>query len=219
MAVSKATLESMDRDELVETVAGLRGTVEDLDARLDSLEAQVSALQTQNRLLKQVLAGTDDEFATWNVDNMVPMHDRLEELADTVAEHDSRFEMFVVEDGRSASPDERAMHLRQVLLNRADNEDGIAKMTRDSATMALGGNPHKGTVLDAMRRAADGHDANIDGSSDLEPVDAIEFNVGGTVGSDGTARQSQLRLQQDRLTGTEARQILTTERGGREGSS
>lgn len=205
--VSASDLEGMDRDELAEKIV-------ELDGRVQSLEALTDALQTQNRLLKTALAGSPDEFGAWDVQQMVPIHDRVEDLSDTVATHDERFEMFVVEDGKQATPDERAMHLRQVLLNDAEhNDDDIGKMSRDAARKVLDGRLHKGSVLDAMRRAADGSEAQIDGASDLTPVDAIEFHTGGTVGSDGKAQQSRIELDASNLTGTEARQILTTESG------
>lgn len=186
-----------------------RERVAELEARVDALEGLTSALQAQNRMLKRVLAGSEDEFSTWNVDNMVPFRERLEDLEADVGEHAEKFQMFVVEDGESAAPDDRAMHLRQVLLNRArKQDDGIAKMPRDSADGALGGGLHNGTVIDAMRRAADGYEANINGSSDLEPVDAITFFLGGKVGSDGDPDQSFLQLDVADLTGEEAHQNL-----------
>jgi len=80
------------------------------------------------------------------------------------------------------------------------------------------GGLHRGTVLDAMRRAADGDQADIDGSLALEPVDAITFNRGGTVGVDGEAQPSYLEFDRSRLAGVEARQILTTGDGGEEGA-
>lgn len=212
MAATPTEYADLEREELAEKVR-------DLEKRVRSLEGLTDALQTQNRLLKTALAGSDDEFGAWDVEQMVPLHDRVEKVSDTVAEHDERFEMFVVEDGKQATPDERAMHLRQVLLNDAqNNDDGIGKMARDTARKVLDGSLHKGTVLDAMRRAANGSEAQIDGASDLESVDGIEFHTGGTVGSDGQAEQSRLKLHESRLTGTEARQILTTVRGDGGGS-
>lgn len=210
--LSSNDIEAMERDELAQAVA-------DLDGRVQTLEALVNALQRQNSLLKQSLAGSEDEFGTWDHSQMVPIHDRVESNSDMLAEHEERFEMFVVENGKQATPDERAMHLRQVLLNDAENNpDGIGKMRRDTARKVLDGSLHKGTVLDAMRRAADGSDAKIDGASNLEPVAGIDFHTGGTVGKDGDAEQSYLQLDTESLTGTEARQILTTVSGEGGGS-
>lgn len=191
--------------------------IADLEGRIRTLEGLTKALQKQNELLKTALAGDADAFGEWDHESMVPIHDRLEKLSDTVADHEDRFEMFVVEDGGQATPDERAMHLRQVLLNEAEGNDD-ATMARSTAGKTLGGGLHKGTILDAMKRAADGCEADIDGSSDLQPMDAIDFNTGGTVGSDGEARQSYLEMDATNLTGTEARQILTTEEGEGGGS-
>lgn len=183
--------------------------IEELESRVTQLEGLTSALQAQNKMLKRVLAGSEDEFSTWNVDNMVPFHDRLEDVESTVGQHAEKFQMFVVEDGESATPDDRAMHLRQVLLNRArKKDDGIAKMPRDSAGSALGGGLHNGTIIDAMRRAAAGYEADISGNSDLEPVDGITFVLGGKVGSDGDPNQSFLQLDLADVTGEEAHQNL-----------
>lgn len=187
--------------------------VEQLRRRVEDLEGRLTGLSRQNDRLKTILAGSVDEFSTWDADQMTAIHERLEDIEGTVSDHAERFEMFVVENGKQATPDKRAMHLRQVLLNEAQSKDGVAKMRRESCGTTIGGGLHKGSVLDAMRRAANGSEARIDGKSDLEPVDAIEFQKGGTVGSDGQAEQSYVKLDTSGLTGTEARQILTTEEG------
>lgn len=198
---------------MVTTVSSESATVRtaDLEQRIQGLEARLDAIVKQNRMLKLALAGTEDEFQTWNPDNMVCIHSRLQALEETVAEHEDRFQMFVVEDGDKAGPDERAMHLRQVLLNEAqNNDDGVSVLTRDSARATLGGGLHKASVLDAMRRAANGDEAKIDGASDLTPIDAISFAVGGNVIRKEGAEQSAVRMDLDDLTAPEARQILTT---------
>lgn len=185
--------------------------VEALRDRVDALEAQLQAVRAQNRRLKQLLAGDPDEIATWDLDSMVPLHTRLEQLEGTVDEHETKFQMFVVEDGKQSTPDQRAVHLRQNILNQAQKNDApIAKLTRSQADSALGGDLHKQSVLDAMKRAADGHAAKTTGSSDLHPIDAIEFTTGGTVGRDGSPEQSYLVIDLRDLTGDQARQILTT---------
>lgn len=193
--------------------------VEQLRQRVNDLEGRLVGLSRQNERLKKVLAGSEDEFSTWDADEMVPFHDRIDGLEETVSDHTERFEMFVVENGKQATPDKRAMHLRQVLLNEAQSNGGVAKMRRQSCGTTIGGGLHKGSVLDAMRRAANGSEAKIDGNSDLEPVDAITFQNGGTVGSDGNAEQSHISLDTASLTGSEARQILTTEDGAEGGET
>lgn len=184
--------------------------LDELRNRVDALEAKLKAVQAQNQRLKQLIAGDPDKVATWNLDSMVPLHSRLQQLESTVDEHDTKFQMFVVEEGKQSSPDQRAVHLRQNLLNQAQKNDApIAKLTRSQADSALGGDLHKQSVLDAMKRAA-GHAAETTGSSDLHPIDAVEFTTGGTVGSDGSPDQSYLLIDLRDLTGNQARQILTT---------
>lgn len=184
---------------------------DDLETRVRRLEGLVEALQAQNRRLKTVLAGDPDEFSTWDLTEMVPLHDRVEELEATVSDHADRFEMFVVEEGSQGTPDQRAMHLWQILLNQAKrNDSSIAKLTRDQAGSALGGDLHNGSILDSMRRAANGADADINGSSELQPVEGIVFKTGAAVGPDGDPEQSYLELDTRDLTGDEAHQILMT---------
>lgn len=186
----------------------------DLETRVRQLEGLVKALQAQNRRLKAVIAGDPDEFSTWDVDEMVPIHDRVEDLEETVSDHADRFEMFIVEEGSQGTPDQRAMHLRQVLLNRAKrNDTTVGKLKRGQAASALGGDLHRSSVLDAMRRAANGRDANVDGASELQPIDGIEFSTGAAVGKNGDPQQSYLLLDTADMTGEEARGILTTVNG------
>lgn len=187
---------------------------DELAKRVQKLEALVEALQAQNRRLKRAVAGDGDEFSTWDLDQMVPLHDRVEELEATVSDHADRFEMFVVEEGSQGTPDQRAMHLRQILLNQANrNDSSIAKLNRDQAASALGGDLHRSSVIDAMRRAANGNAADISGSSDLQPIGGIEFSTGAAVGNDGVPEQSHLLADTADVTGDEARKILTTVNG------
>ena len=115
------------------------------------------------------------------------------------------------------SPDDRARLLRQQLYNMAksganksETEAGRATMTRDEANARLGGELHNGTVLDAMRRAADGYEADISGSSDLQPVESITFQK-----SDSHESQSKLVIDLADASGSEVRQSLTAS-GGRQ---
>jgi hypothetical protein len=199
--------DAMTRDELIQTVRELR---KDLDAT----EAYAEAAHRRIDTLAVALAGDEDEFSEWAPEEMEPIADRLSSVEDTVASHDEKFEMFVVEDGSSATPDERALHLRQVLWNKGKNNDGKACLTRDEAESSLGGGLHNGTVLDAMKRAADGHDADLgNGSSDIKPFDGITFASGSLGGG-----QSRLELDADDLTMNDLHQNLMTENragGGR----
>ena len=189
-------------------------TDDDLEKRVRRLEGLVEALQTQNRRLKTALVGDPDDFSTWDLAEMVPLHERVEELEATVSDHADRFEMFVVEEGAQGTPDQRAMHLRQVLLNQSKRNDStIAKLKREQAASALGGDLHRSSVIDAMRRAANGRQADINGSSDLQALTAVEFSTGAAVGADGDPQQSYLLIDTGDLTGEEARKILTTVNG------
>lgn len=198
-------VEDMSRDELEDEVAELRGEVDDLKGTVREQGAILKAMRKKMERVETALAGSSDEFSSWDVGEMDPVNDRLRGVEDTVEDHAGRFEMFVVEDGSNSTPDKRAMHLRQILYNQAKSNDGYASIDRDTCDSALGGGLHRGTVLDAMRRAADGENAKINGSSDLTEVDGVEFRKG-----TGKDTQSRLILDRDDLTAADVRQNLTT---------
>lgn len=216
------TRQQLSRDDAIDRL-------EALEQRVDDLEGLVSALRTQNKHLKTALAGSPSEFATWDVDAMPPLKHRVVKMEDQLAEHDAKFEMFVVEDGAAGTPDERAMHLRQVLANKArqvadeqDDRDAEATMTREQCETALGSTVSRAQVLDAMKRAADGSAAAdaeaveytpIQGSSDLQPVDAVGFTTGSAVNNRGDPEQSHLSLSVADLTGTDLRKNHMTVNG------
>ena len=213
----------MSKDELVEAVV-------ELSNRVDKIEELTHALHMQNRKLRVVLAGSEDEFGTWDAESMSPLQPRIVQLEDQLTDHEDQFEMFVVEDGRHATPDERAIHLRQVLYNEAkslakeqDDRTATARLNRDRCKTALASSVKRAQVLDAMKRCADGSDAQhaervdytpIQGSSDLQPVDAITFTTGNAVGSTGGPEQSTLELSLADLTGTDLRKNHITVNGG-----
>lgn len=201
--------------------------IADLEQENTKQEAVINALRTQNKEFKRVLAGSVQEFGSWTPEDMVPMHARLLNVEDDVEEHEDKLRMMVVDDGKKGSPDERAAHLRQVLYNEAktiykqSNHDGEveAKLARDHCSSALGSTEQRATVLDAMKRAADGEKASdpdhvdyspIQGSSSLEPMDAITFNTGASVNGSGEAEQSHIKIRLDSLTLTDLRKNLTT---------
>lgn len=68
-------------------------------------------------------------------------------------------------------------------------------------------------MIDAMRRAANGSEADISGSSDLRSIGGIEFSTGSAVRSDGDPKQSYLLIDIADLTEEEADKILTTVNG------
>lgn len=196
----------MDRDELEEEIESLRRQVSAMEARFDALSTKFDALVT-------VCLGDPHELGSVEPEEMTDLLTRTKELDDRVTEHDARMEMFYSESGGRDDPDGRAMRLRQTLYNTAKNNDGTAALDRDGAEGALNGGLHKASVLDAMKRAADGRNAKIDGSSDLDPVASITFCVG-----EGRGNQSRIEMDLSDATGAEVRQNLTTgqtEEGGR----
>jgi hypothetical protein len=184
------------------------------DQAIDELRSEVARLKAVNRRQDQLitmLLGERDLSAV-EPEDMRPVMDRLRVLEDRVGDleedNEHRLELSEVSHSR---PDERAEKLRHALLNHAGS-DGRAALTRDDVDAILGG-LHRGQLLEAMKRAADGRRASdedrryspIPGTSDLSPVDAITFEVGKE--SDD---QSRIVLDTDDLTGSEARQNFMT---------
>lgn len=206
-SLSHADLETMSKDELIEHVL-------DLQQHQNDLELRMTALQKQFARFKEVLAGDEDEFATWDTSEMEPFIDRVRTLEDEAGDHAEKFEMFVVEDGQAATPDKRAMHLRQVLYNNAQTNGGKARLDRDQCESALGGGLHNHTVLDAMKRAADGAEADIQGSCDLQPIPGVTVSIAST-----PAEQTVIVLDSVELSSSALRQNLLTESGDKVGSA
>ena len=221
--------------DLVVQLNSLQDRVDELESETERQDTLIEALRAQNKQLKQALAGNADDFGTWNTERMDGIYPRLVEVEEQLDEHEEKFEMFVVEEGKTATPDERAMHLRQVLYNKAKRvsrqqdapEDLEVEMDRDECTSALGADLARSSIIDAMKRAADGSDAGnpdaieytaIQGSSDLQPVDAIAYHSGRSIGSAGGIAQSTIEMSVSDLTGVEARKIPTTVSGGDGGS-
>lgn len=211
--------EEMSREALEEEVREsreLRAEVDELRDELQSVKldmARMDALQAQLNTMKKMLAGDAEEFGMLDAEKMTPVKDRLEAVEETTAAHGEKFEMFVVEEGKKATPDERAMHLRQVLHNNAKSNDGKARIDRSAASAALGGDLHRGSVLDAMKRAADGTDADINGSSDLQPIDGVSFQAG-----KHRDTQSTVALDLTEFDPADLRKNLTTKGTGKGGS-
>ena len=211
--------------------------IEELQATVDQQQHLIDAVRAQNATLKQILAGDEDTYDTWDPNHFESFYSRVTELEETVADHDDRLELTLTADGSAGTPDERAMRLREVLFNKAKRkarevgEEDLADVEvvigRDGCNAALAGDLHRGSVLDAMKRAADGKLASksdavaynpINGSSDLQPVDAIAFTTGTAVNSRLDSEQSHLVMSVDSLTRNDLRQNLTTVSGDTEGS-
>lgn len=230
--LTREEIQDLDRDELEELYLELQDEVAENTSRIEQLEAQIGdpvdsveaiekrliGVEKKGKDIRAAIAGTPHDFDVLDLDQIDPLRDLLLDLAEEVEDHEDRLQMVPTDDGKASTPDERAIRLRQVLLNRTKGtNDDVEGLSRSACSIALSGDLHKGSVLDAMRRAADGREADIDGSSKLDPVDAITFERGGTVGSSGEAQQSIVKINRSRLTDTEGRQILTTGDGGERG--
>ena len=215
---------TMDRDALEAEVAELRDAVDDLrevaeeaESAARDAQARVEAVRRQMATQAQLLVGEDTiQDAGINPDNVINHHQRLSDITDQVEEHSDQIQMVRTDGGGGRDdPDSRAQLIRQTLYNKAKNHtEGQAQMDRDAVDSRLGGGLHRDTVLDAMKRAADGYEAeadereytSINGSSDLQPVESIAFAVG-----EGRGTASKLVMNVADATGAEIRQNLTTE--------
>lgn len=171
--------------ELVVMVNRLESKVDDQADRLDELEAENQAkdakIEAQARKienLQRALAGDPYDFMAWDFEERGPIDQRIRNIEGGLDDHEDRLTVFEVESGQFSNPDQRALHLREVLLTDAEKSGGKAKLDRDAANGALQGGLTRDRVIDAMRRAADGDEADIDGTSKLASIDGIEFNVG-----------------------------------------
>jgi uncharacterized coiled-coil protein SlyX len=209
--------------------------IDELEQTIDEQAALLNGIKNQNATLKRLLAS--DQATYPELDDRESFYDRVTELEEIVADHEDRLELTLTADGAAGSPDERAMRLREVLFNRAkrksrevDNDamaDLEVAIDRDACNAALAGDLHRGSALDAMKRAADGKLASIsdavaynpiNGSSDLQPIDGIAFQTGKAVNSRRESQQSHLVMSVESLTRTDLRQNLTTVSSGTEGS-
>jgi hypothetical protein len=187
----------------------LQAENQELRDRVNELEHLVDALRRQMKQRTKLLTG-DESLSTVEPDEVDDVLTRLSALEDDIATLRQDTQMVRQDGGNGAdNPDGRAKLLRQTLLETARTNDGKAKLDRAAADARLGGGLHRDTVLDAMRRAADGYDADINGASDLEPVDSITFRVGS-----GRDSPSILVMDLSDATGSELRQNLTTKTTG-----
>lgn len=193
-----------------EEIEELREENEQLQRRVNALEARCDGLSRKFDALVEVMLGDADDLAGYEPDEMRDVLQRVVDLEDQVADHENQVAMVRSDGGGDVdTPDGRARRLRKVLYNDAKKNDGKAALTRDGVNGVLGGGHHRGTVLDAMRRAADGREADINGSSDLPPLNGVTFLSGSK-----TQDQSRIELDLSDLTGSEVRQNLTTVQTG-----
>lgn len=194
------------------------------DARIRELEKQneelqhlVEALQTQVKRLTSVVAGEEglaDRLGDTE-ETFTDLITRVENVEEGVRDNNDKLSMAPSNDEKS-SPDTRAVKLRQILTEEV-NSGGKARLSRGEAGKALGGGHHRDTVLDAMKRAADGQMAEqpdrpyseINGSSDLEAVDGITFQTSLT-----KKKQSYVEIDMTHVTQANLRNNLTTQVNG-----
>lgn len=194
----------------------LEARVDELESKLREQAALTEALQRQNRQLSQLLIGEDTVGMDVDADAMTDFLTRSQDVDDRLVDLEQRVAM-VRSDGSGTAdgPDGRARVIRQTLYNKAKNSEGLATLTRDEADSRLGGGLHRDSVLGAMKRAADGHQATsehadlgyrpVNGASELEPVESVTFERG-----EGRSEQSRVVMDLSDATGTEVRHNLTT---------
>lgn len=187
---------SMERGELESEVQDLRKQVDGMEKRFDAMSSRMDTF---------VEAVFGEDTVPGDVEKSEDMLTKFADLRGRVDEHDEKLSMVSSEGGNRSTPDERAMGLRTSLYEEAKNSpEKSAVMSRDQAKFALNGGLSRPQLLDAMRRAADGDTGNINGSSDLEPVDGLEFVSGG-----GRDRQSKIRLNIAETSGESLRTNIT----------
>lgn len=204
--------ETMARDELVEEVDQLRDEVSELRDDVRRAMALTRQFQSKMETVEALLVG-EDELQFYDAENITadPLHSRVQDIEEDVNEHDEQLAMVESGEATEDTPDGRARTLRQVCYNKAKKNEGLSRLTRDEADGALSGGLHRQTLMDAMKRAADGKDAEkggkytpINGSSDLMPQEGLEFVKGEDM------EQSHLEFDADDLTSAATRQNLTT---------
>lgn len=176
--------------------------IEALEKQMDDLEARIDAISTRQRNLADVVLG-ERELHESEVEAADDVFNRMEAVEASMKDVEEAVAI-VHADGGMDEPDARAQRLRQVLLNKAKSNDGKARLERDDVDSALGGGYHKTTVLDAMRRAAEGDRAKVHGTTELEPVDGIEFHSG------NNNRPSKIEIDLADVTLQDLRHNVTT---------
>lgn len=199
----------------------LEARVADLEDEVAALTNLTDALRRQNRHLSQVLVGEDSISVAVDADTASDLLTRTQNLDSRVTDVETKVAMVRTDGSGSADdPDGRARLIRQTLYNKASSHsEGLAELTRDAVDSRLGGGLHRESLMDAMKRAADGREAanpnadlgysSISGTSQLEPVESVRFERGGR--NDG---QSKVVMELSDATGSEVRQNLTTVDGG-----
>ena len=189
----------------------LEREVEQLRTDMDVMESRVESMFNEMNNIKQAIFGSED--IPGDPEKSEDLLTKFVNVRDRVDEHDDKLTMVSSESGSRSTPDERAQALRMALYEDAKaNRERKAVMNRDQAKYALNGGLSRAQLLDAMRRAADGKEADIDGSSDLEPLEGVQF-VKGT----GRSEQSKIRMNLTQMPGEDLRKNLTTKQAGKGG--
>lgn len=156
MSLSRAELQAMDRDELIETVV-------ELESRVDELEAQDPLSPAEQAGLLKLLhgiAGTTDDFdvsaveasqeAIARIDRLAEMEQRLAQLEGTVTPDPER--KAYDEMDRS----EKVQQLRIAAARQAKKQGGGAAMTYSEVVSLFDGHPSVGYAYTLMELAGNG---------------------------------------------------------------
>lgn len=204
---SRTEPEEMERSELEREVKELRTDLDEMSGRMNALHAGLNEM-------RKIVVGTTDVSTVVDADNMTDVWTRLDQMSESVEEHEDKLHMFSKGGGKKKSPDERAITIRAVLYQKSQaGSSDVSKMTRDECDTALGGGMTRYKLIEAMRRAANGDNGDINGSSDLECLDGVEVLIGS-----GRDEQSKIRMDLEEATAAQLRRIPTTEQEGNGGS-
>lgn len=168
MSLSRAELQAMDRDELVETVMELSDRVAELEAQpsLDGLE------QAAFRRLLHGLAGTDaadDATPTEAADEIVTRIERLEEMDGRLAELERRVTPDPTgKDYADLTRDEKTFKVRAALARDAADSNGAASMKYGDVKSLFENHPSVGHCYTLMQKAANADGYRYDDSDDRE---------------------------------------------------
>lgn len=215
MSTQEATMAASSIDP--EQFRALKARIDELEDETEELREELAEEKKQREHVAQqipALRQTFSELVGWDVyddrdliDAAADMFDRIEAIEEQSDEHASKIGLFAMTDGGSErKPDERAMLLRHNLYTQAKaSSNGRAALDKDSANAALGGDLSRAQSMDAMRRAADGTQAeNINGASSLDAVDGITFQK-------RTEKKSRVMIDVSDITDWDARNNITTD--------
>lgn len=192
-------------DQTEREIEKLREENAELRRKLNDVEARCEGVSRRFTTLVEVMLGDPDELGAYEPEEMRAVLQRLVDLEEKVAEHDTQVAMVRSDGGGADTPDGRARRIRKVLYKNAKKNNGRSSLDRDAVNGILGGGHHRATVLDAMKRAADGSEADINGSSKIQPLNGITMR-NGSVGRE----QAKIEMDLTKISSSDVRKNLTT---------